>query len=60
MSWSARRHKRLARNHHGDVLGDTTYESLAHKGEVMTTAVMATYAYVQIDQARAELNAVSK
>jgi hypothetical protein len=26
----------------------------------MTTAAMATYAYNQIDQARAELNAVSK
>jgi hypothetical protein len=26
----------------------------------MTTAAMATYAYDQIDQARAELNAVSK
>ena len=38
-----------------DVLGDQTYESLAHKGETMTTAAMATYAYGQIDQARAEL-----
>ena len=37
-----------------------TYESLAHKGETMTTAAMVTYAYDQIDQARAELNAVSK
>ena len=35
-------------------------ESLARKGETMTTAAMATYAYDQIDQARAELNAVSK
>jgi predicted ATPase/class 3 adenylate cyclase len=43
-----------------DVLGDQTYESLARKGETMTTAEMATYAYDQIDQARAELNAVSK
>ena len=43
-----------------DVLGDQTYESLAHKGEAMTTAEMVTYAYDQIDQARAELNAVSK
>jgi hypothetical protein len=43
-----------------DVLGDQTYESLARKGETMTTAAMATYAYDQIDQARAELNAVSK
>ena len=42
------------------VLGDQTYESLARKGETMTTAAMAAYAYDQIDQARAELNAVSE
>ena len=42
------------------VLGDQTYESLARKGETMTTADLVTYAYDQIDQARAELNAVSK
>jgi hypothetical protein len=42
------------------VLGDETYESLARRGEQMTTAAMVTYAYDQIDQARAELNAVSK
>jgi hypothetical protein len=41
--------------HLRDVLGDQTYESLAHKGETMTTAAMATYAYDQIDQARTEL-----
>ena len=41
-------------------LGDKTYESLARKGETMTTAQMVTYAYDQIDQARAELDAVSK
>ena len=46
--------------HLRDVLGDQTYESLARKGETMTTAEMATYAYDQIDQARGELNAVSK
>ena len=46
--------------HLRDVLGDQTYESLARKGEAMTTAAMATYAYDQIDQARAVLNAVSK
>jgi hypothetical protein len=46
--------------HLRDVLGDQTYESLAHKGETMTTAEMVTYAYDQIDQARTELNAVSK
>ncbi|MFZ0904397.1 MAG: adenylate/guanylate cyclase domain-containing protein, partial [Mycobacterium sp.] len=38
-----------------EVLGDQTYESLARKGETMTTAAMATYAYDQIDQARTEL-----
>ena len=42
------------------VLGDQTYESLARKGETMTTAEMVAYAYDQIDQARTELKAVSK
>jgi hypothetical protein len=42
------------------VLGDHTYESLARKGETMTITAMVTYAYDQIDQARAELNAVSE
>ena len=46
--------------HLREILGDQTYESLARQGETMTTAAMATYAYDQIDQARAELNAVSK
>ncbi|PXW99580.1 ATP-binding protein [Mycolicibacterium moriokaense] len=46
--------------HLRDVLGDQTYESLAHNGETMTTTAMATYAYDQIDQARAELIAVPK
>ena len=46
--------------HLREVLGDKTYESLARKGETMTTAAMVTYAYDQIDQARAELNAVSE
>jgi len=41
--------------HLRDVLGGATYESLAHKGETMTTAAMVTYAYDQIDQARATL-----
>jgi hypothetical protein len=41
--------------HLRDVLSDKTYESLARKGETMTTAAMATYAYDQIDQARTEL-----
>jgi predicted ATPase len=46
--------------HLRDVLGDQAYESLARKGETMTTTAMATYAYDQIDQARTELPAVSK
>ncbi|MGO9030444.1 hypothetical protein [Mycobacterium sp.] len=46
--------------HLREVLGDQTYESLARRDKTMTTAAMATYAYDQIDQARAELNAVSK
>ena len=46
--------------HLRDVLGDQTYESLARNGEAMTTAAIVAYAYDQIDQARAELNAVSK
>ena len=41
-------------------LGDRNYESLTRKGETMTTAEMATYAYDQIDQARAALNFVSE
>jgi len=46
--------------HLRDVLGDQTYESLARKGQTMTTAEMVAYAYDQIDQARTELEAVSK
>jgi hypothetical protein len=46
--------------HLREVLGDAAYESLAREGETMTTAAVATYAYDQIDQARTELNAVSK
>ena len=46
--------------HLRDVLGDQTYESLARKGETMTTAEMVTYAYDQIDQARAQLSVASK
>jgi tetratricopeptide (TPR) repeat protein len=41
--------------HLRDVLGDETYESLARKGQAMTTAAIAAYAYDQIDQARTEL-----
>ncbi|GAA4290329.1 hypothetical protein GCM10023161_34770 [Mycobacterium paraffinicum] len=36
------------------VLGDQTYESLARKGEVMTTADIVTYAYDQIDKIRTD------
>jgi hypothetical protein len=46
--------------HLREVLGEATYESLARKGETMTTAAMATYAYDQIDQARTALDAASK
>jgi hypothetical protein len=41
--------------HLRDVLGEATHESLARKGETMTTAAMVTYACDQIDQARTEL-----
>jgi predicted ATPase len=46
--------------HLRNVLGEATYESLARKGETMTTAEIVTYAFAQIDQARAELNTVAK
>jgi len=46
--------------HLRDVLGEASYETLARKGETMTTAEMVNFAYDQIDQARAELTAVSK
>jgi hypothetical protein len=55
-----RRRNRERKRERQDVLGNQSYESLARKGETMTTAAMATYAYDQIDQARAELNTVSK
>jgi hypothetical protein len=41
--------------HLREVLGDQAYESLARKGQAMTTTAIATYAYDQIDQARTEL-----
>jgi predicted ATPase/class 3 adenylate cyclase len=50
----------IAIAHLRNVLGEATYESLARKGETMTTTAMATYAYDQIDQARTDLNAVSE
>jgi tetratricopeptide (TPR) repeat protein len=46
--------------HLRDELSSEAYQSLARKGESMTTSAMATYAYEQIDHARAELNAVLK
>ena len=46
--------------HLRDVLGDQIYESLARRGETMTTAEMMAYAFDQIDQARTEVNVVSK
>jgi predicted ATPase len=51
---------KTAMAHLREVLGEATYESLAHKGETMTTAEIVTYAYDQIDQARAERKAVSE
>ncbi len=41
--------------HLREVLGEHIYESLARKGETMTTAEMVAYAYDQIDQVRATL-----
>ncbi|OBK75018.1 adenylate/guanylate cyclase domain-containing protein [Mycobacterium sp. 1274761.0] len=41
-----------------NVLGASALEALTRKGKTMTTAAMAIYAYDQIDQARAELNAI--
>jgi predicted ATPase len=46
--------------HLRQVLGDRVYGSLAREGEVMSTTTMVMYAYDQIDQARAELNALSE
>jgi predicted ATPase len=46
--------------HLRDALGDDTYESFAHKGEMMATAEMVAYAYEQIDQARTALADISK
>jgi predicted ATPase len=47
-------------SHLRQVLGDEVYETFARTGENMTISAMATYAYDQIDQARAALNGVSK
>jgi predicted ATPase len=42
--------------HLREVLGDQTYESFARAGASMTTAAVATYAFEQIDRARAQLS----
>ncbi|WP_082993213.1 AAA family ATPase [Mycobacterium sp. 1245111.1] len=47
---------RTAAAHLRHMLGDQTYESLARRGETMTTAEIANYAYDQIDRARTELS----
>ena len=44
-----------AKAHLREVLGDRTFDSLARSGAAMSTSAIATYAYEQIDQARAEL-----
>jgi hypothetical protein len=46
--------------HLRDVLRDKSYELLARRGETMTTAEIVAYAYDQMDQARAQLDAFSK
>jgi hypothetical protein len=46
--------------HLREMLGDQAYESFAGNGEAMTTAAIVAYAYDQIDQARAELEAGSE
>jgi hypothetical protein len=45
--------------HLRDVLGNQTYDAFARKGESMTPAAVAAYAYDQIDQTRAEMRAAS-
>jgi hypothetical protein len=42
-------------SHLRDVLGDDGYESFARTGAAMTNAAMATYAFDQIERARAQL-----
>ena len=60
--WTRSANRELATTitHLRELLGDRDYESFARVGEHMTNAAMAAYAFDQIDQARAELNAVSK
>jgi hypothetical protein len=50
----------VAITHLREMLGEQAYESFASTGEAMSTAAIVAYAYDQIDQARAELEAVSK
>jgi hypothetical protein len=57
-AWFPEVHTAVA--HPRDILGEKIHKSLARTGEGMTTAAMATHVFDQIDQARAELNAVSK
>jgi len=45
-----------ATTHLREVLGDKVYESFARGGENMSNAAMATYAFDQIEHARAELH----
>jgi predicted ATPase len=59
LSWAAFPEITTAVTHLRDVLGEATYESLARKGETMTTSAMVTYAYGQIDQARTALEHLS-
>jgi hypothetical protein len=40
--------------------GEVFHGPLARKGEAMSAAAMVTYAYDQIDQARAQVKAVAK
>jgi hypothetical protein len=42
------------------IVTTTLLRRLARKGETMATAAVVAYAYDQIDQARAELSAVSR
>jgi predicted ATPase/class 3 adenylate cyclase len=51
---------RTTTSHLRTVLGNHAYESLARRGERMSIAEIATYAYDQIDQARVALKAASK
>jgi predicted ATPase len=47
-------------NQLGELFGDDAHQRLANRAESMTNAAMVSYAYEQIDQARAALTAVSE